>query len=137
MILLYMLLIILSFLVLGAHFLRVGALPLVALSLFLPFLLLIPRPWVARTLQVALVLAGLEWLRTALSLVAGRQAEGEPWLRMAVILGVVALVAFVSAAVFQLPPLRDWYLRREETEGGDRPADGDDPPEGAGDPEAS
>ena len=116
MIFLYVLLIILSFLVLGAHFLRVGALPLVALSLFLPFLLLLsPRPWVARVLQVALVLAGLEWLRTMFTLIAGRQASGDPWVRMAVILGVVALMAFVSAATFQLRPLRDFYFRRGES----------------------
>jgi hypothetical protein len=113
---LYMLLILLSFLILGAHFLRVGALPLVALSLFLPFLLLLPRPWAARVLQVALVMAGLEWLRTMFILIAGRQAGGDPWGRMAVILGVVALVAFISAATFQLRPLREWYFGREESE---------------------
>jgi hypothetical protein len=112
MILLHLLLVILSFLVLGAHFFRAGALPLVALSLFLPFLLLVPRPWVARVLQIALILAGLEWIRTILVLIAGRQEMGEPWVRMAVILGVVALVAFLAAATFRLQPLRNWFSRR-------------------------
>ena len=67
--------------------------------------------------------AGLEWLRTIFTLITGRQASGEPWTRMAVILGVVALVAFVSAAAFQLRPLRDWYFRREEPESEPDPAD--------------
>lgn len=116
MIVLYVTLIVVSFLVLGAHFLRFGAMPLVALCLFLPFLLFVRRPWVARVIQVALVLGGLEWLRTVISLIGNRQASGEPWTRMALILGVVALVAFVSALTFQLRPLKKWYFPSDKLE---------------------
>jgi hypothetical protein len=109
MMILYLTPVVLSSLVLGAHFLRSGVLPLVAGCLLLPLLLFVARPWAARAIQVALVLGGIEWLRTLIVLIGGRQATGESWARLAVILGAVMLVTFLSAAVFQLPRLRDRY----------------------------
>jgi hypothetical protein len=117
MIFISILLIVLSCLVLGAHFLRFGALPLVAFCLFLPFLLFIRQPWAGRLVQLALVLGGLEWIRTVVVLIGERQAAGEPWVRMAAILGVVTLVTLVSAATFQVEPMRSIYFG-----GGRRPA---------------
>ena len=43
------------------------------------------------------MLAGLEWVRTLLFDVQQRQAVGEPWLRMALILGSVALFTLLAA----------------------------------------
>ena len=65
-------------------------------SLAFPLLLLVQRQWAQRVVQGVLVLATFEWIRTLLAHVAQRQALGEPWLRMALILGGVA--AFTAAS---------------------------------------
>lgn len=99
----------LSFVVLAAHFLRDGNMVMVALSLFLPVLLFIPRPIVARVLQVALLLASLEWLRTMMTIVDVRAAAGMPYTRTVVILAVVALLTLASAFVFHTRAMRRRY----------------------------
>lgn len=104
----------LSLLVLGAHFLRAGQLPLVVAAVALVGLLFVRRRWAARTVQAALVLGALEWVRTTLALVGSRMSTGEPYLRMVVILGAVAAVCALSALVFLAPPVRRWF-RAERT----------------------
>ena len=101
----------LSFLVLGAHFLRSGHFALVALALALVALLSVRRPWVPRVVQVALVLGAAEWIRTMVELVRRRTAAGEPFVRLVVILGGVAVVAVLAALLFQSARLRRWYGR--------------------------
>jgi hypothetical protein len=96
----------LSLLVLAAHFLRRSEPLPVMLCLAMLCLLFVRRPWASRALQVALLLAAGEWIRTALALVPARRAMGEPWERMAAILGIVAAVALLSALAFELPALR-------------------------------
>jgi hypothetical protein len=98
-----------SFLVLGAHFLRAEYSPLAAVCLAIPFLLLLRRPWVPTLLQLVLVLGAMEWLRTLLGYVLARQSAGEPWIRLVVILGAVAVFTGCSALVFRLPALRKRY----------------------------
>lgn len=92
-----------AFLLLGAHFLREGAWVLTAACAALALAVAWRRPWVSRLLQAALVLGTIEWAWTAFILVQQRMAEGRPWERMAVILGVVTLltagsIVAVSAA---------------------------------------
>ena len=94
---------------LGAHFFRQGALELAAIPVALPFVLLVRRPWAARLVQIALVLAALEWVRTLWALIQIRQAHGAPWARMGVILGVVALINLASTLVFRSKALKRRY----------------------------
>jgi hypothetical protein len=101
--------IVVSLLVLGAHFLRYGNLAGVLAVLILVGLLFVPRPWAARVVQAALVLGTLEWLRTLFVLVRWRAAHGEPIARMAVILAVVAALTLGSALLFQSRRLRALY----------------------------
>ncbi len=96
----------LALLLLAAHFYRGGWLPLAALSVALLPLLAVPRPWAARTVQAALVLGALEWLRTLAGLVSMRLALGQPYLRLAVILGAVAAFTLLAAWIFQHRALR-------------------------------
>ncbi len=88
---------ILSALLIAAHFLRTGAMGLVLVCLLLPALLLLRRAWAVTVVQIYLVLATLEWLRTLSNNMAERQASGEPWLRMALIIGAVAAFTAMSA----------------------------------------
>jgi hypothetical protein len=99
----------LSALVLGAHFLRRGDLALVAASLALFVLLFVRRWWAARLAQLALLAGACEWLRTLALLLPVRRAAGEPWARLAAILGAVALVAVLGAALFETRWLRGRY----------------------------
>jgi hypothetical protein len=92
----------LSFLVLGAHFLRDGGVILPAVCVVLALLPAWRRPWVPRLLQGALLLGTLEWAWTAFYLVQQRIAEARPWGRMALILGVVALVTAASIAALEV-----------------------------------
>lgn len=93
----------LSFLLLAAHFLRASAFVGVAVCLLLPLLLAVPAAWSAWILRLALVVGGLEWVRTLAGFAAERRSLGEPWLRMALILGAVALLTGLSALAVRGP----------------------------------
>ncbi len=104
--------VLLSAVLLAAHFSRHDMPALIPVALLFPALLLVRRPWVPRVVQVILALAALEWIRTAMSLGRARLAAGEPWVRMALILGAVALVTAASALVLRLPAVRARYQGR-------------------------
>jgi len=99
----------LSLLLLAAHFYRADWPLLAGLSAALTLLLAVPRPWAARTLQAALVLGALEWLRTLASFAAMRVAVGQPYLRLALILGAVAAFTLLAAWSFQHRTLRSRF----------------------------
>ena len=110
--------VILSLVILGAHFMRNGNTLAVVGVLLLIALLFVRLPWVARALQAALVLGALEWVHTIYELVQLRAAQGEPYTRMVVILGIVTVVTGCSALLFQTPTLKKTYgfYRRERAE---------------------
>ena len=101
--------IVLSLVVLAAHFLRFGNTIGVAVSLLLVGLLFIRQAWVSRLVQLALVLGTVEWLRTLYMLAQWRAAQGEPATRMVIILGGVAAVTLCSAMLFQSKSLKRIY----------------------------
>ena len=103
--------IVLSLLVLGAHFLRYDIAAGVAVVLLLLGLLFVRKPWVARVVQVALLLGTAEWVRTLFQLVEARAAQGAPYTRLAVILGAVIAVTALSALLFESKTLRRVYGR--------------------------
>ena len=96
----------LSALVLAAHFLRAGNLVLLLASLFLVTLIFVRRPWAARLIQLGLLLGALEWLWTLVFLVGARRQSGQPFIRLAVILGVVTVVTGASTLCFRTRALR-------------------------------
>jgi hypothetical protein len=99
--------VIVSFVVLAAHFARAGETALAVTVLLLPLLLVLRRRWGARAVELALVLGAIEWIRTTLSLVDLRRAHGLPWLRLVAILGAVAAVTLASALFVE-----SWWRRR-------------------------
>jgi len=103
--------VVLSLVLLAAHFLRAGQHVLVLLALAGIPLLAIRRRWAMRVVQAGLVLGAIEWVRTLLVLARRRLALGEPWGRLAVILGAVALLTALSALLFQTRRLRNRYSR--------------------------
>lgn len=105
----YSLPVILSFLLAAAHFFRAGHLAGVVVALSLPLLLLVPRRWAAMALQAALLLAAAQWVMALVWMIRERQALGEPFTRLFVILGAVAVFTAASAAVFLIPAMRSRY----------------------------
>ena len=103
--------VLLSMLLLAAHFYRAG-LPILAFACVGALALLaVRKPWVPRLFQAFLLLGAAEWFRTLYHIAQMRIAWDEPWTRMAVILGAVALFTAFSATVFQGRKLRDFYRR--------------------------
>lgn len=92
--------------VLAAHFYRAGEIVALAATLGVLALVAVRRPWAARAVQAGLLVGALEWLRTAVVLVQARQATGQPFLRLALILGAVALATGLAALVFRSRRLR-------------------------------
>lgn len=101
--------IVLSLIVLGAHFLRDANYLGVAVSAGLIGVLFVRRPAAARVVQIALVLGALEWVWTIYSLVQVRTAMGMPATRMMLILGAVAATTALSAGLFQTRALKRVY----------------------------
>jgi hypothetical protein len=100
---------VLSLLVLGAHFLRYGNTIVVISIVALMGLLFVPRWWVARLMQLVFALGALEWLRTMVVLIQARMIVDAPYLRLAVILGVVAAVTLLAGLLFQTRELKAYY----------------------------
>ena len=101
--------IVISFALLAAHFLRASQFALVALCAVFPVLLVIPRPWVARSVQLALIAAAIEWSMTLVLIAQERIALGLPYTRSALILAGVVAFTLASAFAFLLPAMRKRY----------------------------
>ncbi|HEX7706831.1 MAG TPA: hypothetical protein VF701_10280 [Thermoanaerobaculia bacterium] len=97
---------VLSSLLLAAHFYRAGALIVAIAVAVAPLLLLVRRAWAVHLLQIALFVGAAEWIRTALTIGAMRAAMGQPSVRMFLILSGVALFTILSAL-----PLRKLAVR--------------------------
>lgn len=106
--------VILSSLLLAAHFYRSGNLLTAILCVAVLFLLFLKKSWVPRLFQFLLILGALEWLRSLYYLAAMRIAWDQPWTRMAIILGAVALFTALSALVFSSRALRARYCSKNQ-----------------------
>ena len=105
--------VIVSLLLLGAHFYRAGHTVLTVSCIAMPLLLFLRQPWIPRLFQAILVLGALEWLRTLYVFASMRIAFEHPWTRLAVILGAVAVFTALSGWVFRSAGLRSRYRRDE------------------------
>ena len=101
--------VILSFLLLAAHFYRSGLVVPAAICVALLLLLIFRKPWVPKLFQLLLVLGALEWLRSLYYFAAMRIAWDQPWTRLAIILGAVALFTALSGLVFNNKAVRARY----------------------------
>ncbi len=101
--------VIISALLIGAHFLRSRNHVFVIICLALPFVLLIRKRISVRIVQFGLLLAGIEWVRTIFILASARADMGLPWTRLTIILGIVACFTVASAFVFSAKTLKQIY----------------------------
>ena len=98
-----------SFLLIAAHFQRAGFSFLAVVCLLAPGLLYFTRPWSIRIIQALMFLAAIEWVRTLIYLVQLRQDADMPWMRLAIIIGAVALFTAFSTLVFRHRNLKRKY----------------------------
>ncbi|MCL6271816.1 hypothetical protein M3P05_18000 [Sansalvadorimonas sp. 2012CJ34-2] len=83
-------LLVLAYLVLGAHFLRLGSVVWAILITVAPLILFYRKHIVVTLLQGGLIAGTLfVWVPTTYNLISMRILFEQPWLRMAVILGTV------------------------------------------------
>jgi len=101
---------ILALLLAGAHYGRAGDAILKYLCLALPLLLLVRKKWSDMILAVSISLTVPVWIHTTLNIIAVRKAAEIPWIRMAIILGGVALFSLITA----LLTFRHIYRSRKE-----------------------
>ena len=101
--------VVLSFGLLAAHFSRADMYPLVVVSLAIPWLLFIPKAWVARTMQLLLLAGAAEWIRAMFGYIASRREIGDDWTRLAIILMAVAMLTAFSGSVFRGKALKKRY----------------------------
>lgn len=99
----------LALLLLGAHFFRAALVPLTVVCLGLIALLFVRARWAWLTLQVALAIGTLEWLRTAWEFASLRAAMGQPYARLLVILGSVVLVTALAALALRTRTAREHF----------------------------
>ncbi len=88
---------VIALLLAGAHYGRAGDTILKYLFAVLPLLLLVRKKWSDMILAVGVSITVPVWIHTALSIIEVRKAAEEPWLRMGVILGGVALFSLITA----------------------------------------
>lgn len=98
-----------ALLLLGAHFFRASLVPLTVACLALLALLFVRTAWAARTLQVAFALGTVEWLRTAWVFASARAVAGQPYGRLLIILGGVALFTALAAIVLKSKVARQHF----------------------------
>jgi len=99
-----------SILLLCAHYFRSGDYSFIVFWAFVPFLLLLKRRWVTRAVQLLIVSGAAIWIETMVSIFTVRHTAGMPWLRMVVILGIVALFTAGSALIFETRRFRQRFL---------------------------
>jgi len=107
--------VLLSALIMAAHFYRTGNVGLAVVSTSAPLILFMKRRWVAYVIPGLLLLGAMVWINTTFAFIHIRQALGMPWMRLAVILGTVTLLTALSALVFSRKKLVGTYSRAMET----------------------
>jgi hypothetical protein len=106
---LYLLSPFLAFLLLAAHFYRASNFAAALVALLALALLFVRRSWAARAAQVLLLLGTIEWVRATIALVLARSEMGQPYLRLALIMGAVSLFTALCALVFRAARLRTHF----------------------------
>ncbi|WP_457577607.1 hypothetical protein [Desulfomarina sp.] len=101
-----------SFALITAHFFRMGSPVLILIALVIPLFLFVRRKWAARLLQVYLLVAAAEWLRTLLNFMEIYERAGMDWGRLAVILGLVTAFTLLSIMPFFSSVLKKYFHRQ-------------------------
>lgn len=104
---------------LAAHFSRAQNDWLALFSLLFPFILFIRKRWTLRIYQTYLIVGGLIWIERIFYYARLRESQEQPWVRLAIILSLVALFTWISALLLEKKKIQKVYT--EKSAGRDRP----------------
>ncbi|BBB33642.1 4Fe-4S ferredoxin [Thermotomaculum hydrothermale] len=107
--------VILSMVILAAHFSRHNIPNLTLFTLFFPLILFSKREWVKKVTLVFLILGFFEWIRTTYILTMVRIQIHQPFIRMIIILVTVAILTLISGLVFKTERLKKRYSQNSNT----------------------
>ncbi len=99
----------LSFMIIGAHFLRNRLIGVALMCFAAGFALQIKRKWVANVFTILLVIISIDWVSTAFNFYMERKMKGEPYMRMLIIIGVVSLISLCSTLIFKQKKMKERY----------------------------
>ncbi len=100
---------ILTCVLIAAHFMRASNGFMVIVSTLFPLMLFIKKPWVPMISQIFAYLGAGLWLGTTLDIAKERLMMGDDWIRMAAILGVVALFSAWSGILLNHDKVTEHY----------------------------
>ena len=103
---------ILTALLLGAHFWRSGNLILALVYGLFPLLLFIKQRWSWLAVQIFAYVGVIIWLYTTVAIVQERINWGLPWVRVVFILGGVALLSAWAGMLLNSPRVKARYLAK-------------------------
>lgn len=98
-----------AWLLLAAHYSRADNTLFMILSLMIPLLFFIRRRWALTGLQLLTYAGALVWIQTIIQYAGQRASAGEPWLRLAIILGSVAVFTAISGILLNSKKIKKAY----------------------------
>ena len=102
-------LVIITFLLLSAHFLRDDQIFYTIIFLLLPFLLLVKKRSSIIIVQIFSFIGVIVWLQTALKLIQERIMMDVSWTRMMIILSVVIILTGLSGFLLNSTVIKEKY----------------------------
>ena len=96
-------------LILAAHFSRGSNNILAGLTLLIPFLFFVKQKWVIISLEVFAYVAAVVWLYGAYEYIQVRIASGDGWIRLLIIMGVVALYTAWTGFFLRSDKIKEVY----------------------------
>lgn len=104
---------VISLLLFAAHFLRAGEHGLVASVLLLCFMLIYKKKWILNITSLVLIYSSINWIITAFNIYSIRTSIGQDSTRMFIILGLVSLIALLSALLLQAKKTASLYRKSD------------------------
>ena len=104
---------ILASLMLSAHFFRHLNYALMIVTFLAPCLLFIKKRWSLIAIQFFAILGGGIWISTIVDIANERILMGEPWGKMAVILGAVALFTIFAGLLLNSLKVKEKYPSKQ------------------------
>lgn len=114
MVILYSIPVILSSLIISAHFYRNAFVIVSIICLLSPLLLLFRKRWIPKLMTFLLILFTLEWVRTMLSYIDEYKLQERSYSKLVVILLLVILFTLLSSIVFKTKSMKKRYEKDDE-----------------------
>jgi len=103
------LMIVISFLMISAHFYRANNHYLAYFLILVPFFLIIRKKYIVRFTQIILFLSSIEWWIVIYKIINIRRMYNMPWIRFSLIMSLVAVFTLLSIVVLESKIMKKIY----------------------------